>query len=80
MAKSVMDYETADPLPGELSAELVAESHEAAPTGAVLAYLDDEGVWQYVMPMLRSLHEEHLRHHVRTVYVEERFADGDSMG
>ncbi len=66
-----MDYDTSALLEGECSAELARQSAEAAPTGAVPAYRDSDGVWQYVEPSQVEHYERNLGESVRTVYVEE---------
>lgn len=42
------DYKTGETLKGEASVRLVEESREAGETGAVGAYLNNAGVWQWV--------------------------------
>jgi len=47
----VLSYQTGDNLVGVPSPELVRESEdERTGTGAVPAYCDEHGVWQYVLP------------------------------
>lgn len=45
---TVMDYQTGAELDGDASDTLAERSAEAGDTGAVAAYRDDEGMWQYV--------------------------------
>ena len=62
----VIDGDTTKLLDGSPSASLIEASLDAAPTGAVLAYLA-EGTWHYVREQDESL----IRgqgHDVRTVY------------
>ena len=66
----VMSYADASTLDGIPSAELVHESERAGDTGAVPAYRDDDGVWQYVQPSMVSHYETQLRTPVTTVYVD----------
>lgn len=48
MAKEVYDYQSGTKLQGRPSRNLVAESlAETTGTGAVYAYRDKRGVWQY---------------------------------
>ncbi len=66
---NVMDYQTGAKLDGEASEELAERSAEAGDTGAVAAYRDNDGVWQYV----REYEVESSRrrgHDVRTVWVD----------
>lgn len=44
----VTQYKTGERLAGTPSDELVEQSLAASPTGAVNAYCDGSGVWQYV--------------------------------
>lgn len=67
---NVMSYESAARLSGTASEELVAQSEAAAPTGAVPAYRDEAGVWQYVAPSQVDHYRSQLREDVVTVYVE----------
>ena len=69
-AARVMGYDDGAVLVGAPSAQLVAESAAAGPTGAVPAYRDDAGVWQYVEPSQVTHYETHLRTPITTVYVE----------
>lgn len=66
----VRSYETGALLKGEASERLVQES-ASVDTGAVPAYLDQEGVWQYVRPSEIEHFERHLATKVVTVFVEE---------
>jgi hypothetical protein len=61
----VYGFETDSRLEGTASPELIAKS-EAEETGAVPAYLDGTGVWQYVQPSLSFLCP---RADTQTVYV-----------
>jgi hypothetical protein len=65
----VLDYDTADRLDGSASEELVEQSVAAEPTGAVAAYRDDDGSWQYV-PDCDVERMRRLGCDVQTVYVE----------
>lgn len=68
---SVMDYQTGRELDGVASEELLEASRgEASGTGAVAAYLDDDGTWQHVSDSEVSRHER-LGHAVTTVYVQD---------
>jgi hypothetical protein len=71
MMTAVMSYETAETLEGGASEELVRESEAAEPTGAVPAYRDTDGVWQYVAPSQVEHYRRNLRETVVTVYVVE---------
>lgn len=69
VAAVVVDIDTGDRLDGAASSGLIESSVLAEPTGAVAAYCDDEGTWQYV----REDEQERMRRlgrEVRTVYVE----------
>lgn len=66
----VMDYDTGSSLRGAPSAELVERSAEADPTGAVPAYRDEAGVWQYVQPSMVEQYERTQRLDIITVYIE----------
>lgn len=68
---TVMDYDTGNSLDGEASAELIAASLAEGETGAVPAYRDAQGVWQYVAPFERAHYRDRLRETVVTVYVEQ---------
>jgi hypothetical protein len=48
--RPVNDYQTGAELDGDASETLAARSAEAGDTGAVPAYRDEDGVWQYVRP------------------------------
>lgn len=65
----VLDYDTVNVLEGVPSDELVAASDAAGDTGAVPAYRDVDGVWQYVAPSMRDQYRR-MGHDVITVYVE----------
>ena len=65
----VMDYETAEVLAGRASAELIEQSEHAEPTGAVPAYRDGNGVWQYVAPSDVEHFRRNLGTETQTVYV-----------
>jgi hypothetical protein len=69
-AARVMGYDDGAMLVGAASAQLIAESAAAEPTGAVPAYLDEAGVWQYVAPSQAAHYETHLHTPITTVYVE----------
>lgn len=66
----VYSYDSSSRLQGSASAELVRESEAEAPTGAVPAYRDERGVWQYVAPSQVDHYRRNLQQDVRTVYVE----------
>lgn len=61
-------YESNDVLAGAVDPELVRQSL-GEPTGAVPAYLDDDGIWRYVEPSQVTHVRRHLHLDVRTVYV-----------
>lgn len=66
------NYDTGDSLGVvECTQELINESREAAPTGAVPAYRDgDEGPWTYCQPsMVDQMRRQQIE--VITVYVED---------
>lgn len=65
----VMSYNDASTLRGTASDELVRESESASPTGAVSAYRDQAGVWQYVSPSQVDHYRRQLSEDVVTVYV-----------
>lgn len=67
----VMDYETGRAMAGRASDELVAASAEAEPTGAVPAYRDERGEWQYVQPSMVDQMTCTQGASIVTVYVEE---------
>lgn len=75
-AARVMGYDDGSLLAGLASERLVAESAAAGPTGAVPAYRDDAGVWQYVEPSQVTHYETHLRTPITTVYVEPARSGG----
>ncbi len=66
---TVRSYETSGTLSGTPSAELIEQSG-AVDTGAVPAYRDEAGVWQYVAPSQVSHYRDQLREEIVTVYVE----------
>ena len=51
----VHDYNSESRLIGAPSRSLIEESLDAEPTGAVLAYLAEDGLWHYVRPDIASL-------------------------
>lgn len=53
------------------TAELAEEARRAAPEGWVPAYLDSDGVWQYVEPSLVSFFRDQRGRAIRTVCVRE---------
>jgi hypothetical protein len=65
----VYSYDTGAILNGIASAELVHESEVAEPTGAVPAFCDAAGVWQYVQPNQVNYYRSSLHETVITVYV-----------
>lgn len=65
----VMEYATGQRLDGTASPELVRESVNAEPTGAVPAWRDDNDEWQYCPPSGVDL-QRRRGFDVRTVYVE----------
>ena len=65
----VRDYDTADLLPGKPSEELIIMS-DAVDDGAVLAYLDADGVWQWVPDSYADRQRSQMHRTVRTVYVD----------
>lgn len=67
----VSDYQSGDSLPGKPSSDLVEASLSEGPTGAVSAYRDESGVWQYVEHSEVEHYRRNLREKVRTVFVEE---------
>jgi len=69
-AHTVRDYNTSVDLVGEPSPELVAESEAVTDTGAVPAYRDEDGVWQYVAPCDVTHYRHHRGETVITVYVD----------
>ncbi len=48
--RTVMDYRTGAPLPGEPSAELCERSDSGDNEGVVSACQDAQGIWRYVDP------------------------------
>lgn len=66
---TVYEYDTGRTL-GTPSEELTRKSEEAHPTGAVLATLGDDGVWQYVPDCQRDLYERVRHVEVFTVYID----------
>lgn len=69
MTTTIRNYDTSAALNGQASAELIAESERAEPTGAVPAHRDESGTWQYVQPS-DVTRMERLGHTVVTVYAE----------
>jgi len=67
---TVISYADAVELVGVPSDELLAAS-AAEESGAVPAYLDGEGVWQYVAPSQEDFVRRHDGRDVITVYVVE---------
>lgn len=67
--RTVRSYDTGVRLVGTPSDELAARSAEVD-TGAVAAYRDDAGVWQYVPDAQVDHYRRNLRCDVVTVYVE----------
>lgn len=67
---SVMDYGSGAPLEGEPSVELALRSAAAGDSGAVAAYRDADGVWQYVADSQVGHARTHLGHDVVTVWVD----------
>jgi len=70
MMPTVYNYDISEILDGEPSEDLIAASQDAEPTGAVPAFRDEDGIWQYVEPSRRDFYERHLHHEIITVYVE----------
>ena len=68
---SVVDYDTSDRVEGDCSVSLYQASQAAAPTGAVAAYRDAAGVWQYLREDEVEHYRRSLRETVVTVYVED---------
>jgi len=68
--ETVYDYDTNEALEGAPSEELIEQSDSASPTGAVPAYRDDDGVWQYVAPSEVEHYRRNLRIETRTVYTQ----------
>ena len=69
--KRVMNYDTSEELDGKPSRELIEESEaDVSGTGAVPAYRDEAGVWQYVPPSFVDFYEKHHGIQTITVYVE----------
>jgi hypothetical protein len=61
---SLTNYQTGEDLEGDVSERLANALNDAASnseTGAVYAYRDDAGVWQYVSPMDREDEERRGR-------------------
>lgn len=63
-------YDTGAALDGSASAELITASVAEGPTGAVFAYRDEDGVWQFVAPSQVDHYRRHLGVTTRTVYVD----------
>lgn len=72
MTTKVMSYETGDELSGTPSDRLVRESARAGDTGAVAAYRDTYGVWQYVPEHEIDHYARQLGKEVVKVYVESQ--------
>lgn len=70
MTATVHNYDDASTLSGTASELLIEMSEEAAPTGAVPAYLDEQGAWQYVAPSQVDHYRNHRGVDVLTVYVD----------
>lgn len=66
---TIRNYVTGSSVEGTASEELETRSAAEEPTGAVPAYRDEAGVWQYVQPSLVD-HMRGLGHDVITVYVD----------
>lgn len=66
----VASYETSERLQGRPSAELIEASEAEGSSGAVPAYRDADGVWQYVRPDEVEHYERQLGETVVTVYTE----------
>jgi hypothetical protein len=67
---SVSNYQSGSTLIGKPSAELVKESLAVGATGAVPAYADANGVWQYVSPS--DVARVKRNEYVIAVFVEKR--------
>lgn len=67
----VYSYDSGKRLPGIPSDDLVEASRDEGSTGAVPAYRDADGVWQYVQPSDVEHYRCNLREHVITIYVME---------
>ena len=65
----VLAYDSGNPLDGVPTARLVRESEAAGPTGAVPAYRDESGVWDYVAPGDAEHYRRHLGLDVVTIIV-----------
>lgn len=65
----VMDYDTGERLAGNATADLIAASEWAKPTGAVKALCNDAGEWEHVSPWDVS-RMERMGYPCRTVWVE----------
>jgi hypothetical protein len=72
MRASVIDYNTAEEVGQMASRELVIESLlvERTGTGAVVAFKDETGVWQFCPPE-RAEQYKRWGFEVRTVYITE---------
>ncbi len=71
--RTVCDYKSGDRLKGAASEELVEASDEETQrtgTGAVLAYRDDDGIWQHVPCDQEDFYRRTRGEDVVTVYVE----------
>lgn len=71
IGRRVCLVETGECLEGEPSANLVAESERAIPTGNVLAMKDVDGRWKYVPSSMESHYRNVLKENVCLVYIEE---------
>ena len=69
MKALVLDADTCKPVGMQASRVLVRESR-ACLTGAVPAYMDHQGEWQYVSPSLVNEYCRHFGRNVRIVYVD----------
>ena len=75
---TVYDYRTGERLDGIPSPQLVKES-EATTLGAVAAYRDDDGCWQYLGDQAAD-HYRRLGHQALTVYVVANAAEAKAEG
>lgn len=69
MKALVMDADTSKPVGMQASRVLIRESH-ACLSGAVPAFMDSDGTWQYVSPLLVNEYCRHFGRDVRIVYVD----------
>jgi len=67
---TLRDYHSGCALEGSMSPTLLKASLEAQPTGAVNAYRDSSGVWQYVAAQDVEHYSKNLREAVWAVYVD----------